>query len=553
MGFESKVLEMWNVLTPITKTRGHSIVKVSESPIYPVFKGDPRPSAYVIDLPGHMHQKGTAKTFGEWLTQEHKIIQEIFDRTNCTLVVLLLDCGTPENKTMSRKAKPNFTPKTPPDGWRAYLAEKSHVYDDTRLGALDTERPVDDTALILPGKDRLDKTPGLFEYEGYMSNKSFKALFYEIICNNLLETLSINPNRTVILRGPNRAIKLENGMISSPDENFKIQYKEADQVVGYFATLLTDYNVYVESIDGDVILALLMGCNSRLLPDISFLPASCSANDMFKNKVLVLRNQRNPKNENTVVDINMLYQSMLVRAEWFKQYHKTIDPRTDEPVYKYAARNPVLDNVVLAVLSGCNDYVLPRLLPQIGVKTIFNTYNQYFPAYPNGLTYAHVSGSEYQGCYVDGMALIRFVLCCYKTHFPAIEISINNLPFSLKSIYNALPASAKVNAPTVPRLHMMIGHVSWYMNYFARAAYRVAEHPDPMERVQGSSIWGWKVERSTTDEYGFKQAAWDENTNIEWIDELFQPKDQLGVEGKKPKMKAPRADPTKLISDQIIM
>jgi hypothetical protein len=551
MGFESEVLKIWDSLTPIAKGRPRAVQTISQWPIFPVDKRDTKPRAYVIDMPAHMHYQGKATTFGAWLTQERKIIQDVFSDLGCTLIVLLFDCGTPANKTLSRTATVGETPMTPKEGWRAHLAEKARGFDDMRVNPLDENLTIHDTDLNLPGQRKpKDAPPGLFSHEDYLGNKDFKALFYEIICANLLETLTIDPNHVVILRGPGKALKLENGEITAPDENCKFRYKEADSVVGYFATLLKDFTVYVESIDGDVLLALLMGCNSRLLGGVPSLAPSCTGNSLFTNRVILLRNQRNPAWPNTIIDINLLYTSILTRAAWFKRQNALVEPITKEPIYKYVARNPILDNVVLGLLSGRNDYVLKSLLPQIGSTTLFKTYADSFGAYPRGLTYPHVIGTKYMGCYVDAVALIRFVICCYKARSSNLKIDLNNFPLSLKNIQENLGAKYRDEAPTLARMRMLAAHLSWYMTYFSNASYHEQTYPDPMKRENGASVWGWKMERTTQDEYGFVQAAWDEEVDIEWIDKLFEPGQQINLDTKVAKLKAPRADPTKLISDQ---
>ena len=549
MGFESEVLKVWNSLVP------GSTEYLQKGPTFLPEKKRGRSRAYVVDLPSHLQTRtttafeGQALTFGDWLTQERWRIQEIFNDPSFKIAILLLDCGTPQNKTVSRYAKSGKTPLTPKEGWRAHLAEKARTFDDRKMGPLDDTSVVADIDLPLPG----EKTPGeeqLFTYNDYLTNKDFKILFYEIICANLLQELILDGGRIVVLRGPNVALRFCDRVVSAPDENCKFRYKEADSVVGYFAAILSGYDICFESVDGDVILALLMGSNSRLNRG-AIMRTVDDLDTCFKNRVYVIRGQYSPF-ANSVVDINRLYYNILLQSRAFAVTYRVVDPRTKQLTEKYVARNPILDQVLLAVLSGRNDYVLSSLLPQIAVKKLFVTYLRCFPAFPDGLTYKHITEAGYVGCYVDGTPFWRFVVSCYKTSYPTLKIDLNNLPYSLDRIREMLPEGSRAEAPTVDRIRMMVGQLSWYMTYFTNASYRVEEHPDPMERRRGRSMWGWKMERIAKDNYGFSKADWDENVDVEWIDELFEPGKQQTLKDKKPKMQPPRADPSKLISDQMM-
>ena len=554
MGFNSAVLDPWSQLAP------GAIRKLPPGPTFLPDKSTTRPRAYVVDLPGHLQirstpaYEGLATTFGDWLVQERWRINQAFEEPTFKLAIILLDCGTPANKMISRKPAAGKAPVTPREDWRVHIAAKTRMFDDTRIGPLDDNSVVTDTELVLPGTPAPPKgapplPEGVFTYSDYLKNKDFKRLFYDIICRNLLENFAMEPDHTVILRGPNTAAKLENGVQSAADVNCKFRYKEADSVVGYYATLLSDFDVYIESADGDVLLALLMGCNSRLIPDAVF-KSPADVNKCFKNRVFVIRGQW-ATYENSVVDINLLYYYFIMHGYAFAATHKVMDPKSHQLVEKYTARNPILDQVVLAVLSGDNDYVFGSLLPAIGTNTLFVTYLRCFAAFPEGLTYRHVTEAGYIGCYVDGTALWRFVLCCYHVLYPKLEFDINNLPYSLTKIREMLPDRYKENAPTVSRMRLMTGHLCWYMNYFANAAYRLEDYVDPMERRGSRSAWGWRVESVVKDEQGYNQSFWDENIDVEWIDKLIEPH-YRAIEDKKTKLRPPQADPFKLISDQMM-
>jgi hypothetical protein len=546
MGFNTAVLDMWLQLAP------GSIQKLEPGPTFLPDKSG-RARAYIVDLPGHMQirstpaHEGLATTCGDWLVHERWRINQAFEEPTFKLAIILLDCGTPANKSISRRPSSGKMPVNPKEGWRAHLAARTRSFDDSKTGPLDDNSVISDTELLLPGDP--SAAEGTFTYSDFLKNKDFKALFYEIICKNLLENFAMPPDCTVVLRGPNTAVKLQEGVLGPADVNCKFRYKEADSVVGYFAALLYDFDVYVESADGDVLLALLMGCNTRLLPNAVF-TTPAEVNKCFKNRVFVIRNQW-AKYANTVVDINLLYYYFIMQSRAFTSLHKVMDPKSHRLVEKYAARNPILDQVVLAVLSGSNDYVFGSLMPQIGVNTLFVTYLRCFAAFPEGLTYRHVTETGYIGCYVDGTALWRFVVCCYKVLYPVLDIDINNLPYSAEKIREKLSDKFKEDAPTVSRIRMLVGHISWYMNYFANASYRQETHVDPMDRRGNRSAWGWRMENTVKDDCGYSKSYWDENINVEWIEELFEPRHR-NINEKKAKLQPPRADPSKLISDQML-
>lgn len=448
-----------------------------------------RTSPFTLSVDGVL-----AHTFGDWLDQARARIENYLKDISVQRVVLMLDSYSDPAKRYLRdkknqpkvnsegivikKASP--VPETPPEGFRQFLIRESRRYHDLQKNSLPESPDGDlrDIDIVLPG----DWPGSQYNFASYLSNSEFKNHFFiPLVCRNLHIGLRVPYGKEVLIRGPNTALLVRSdGPVAGqlPNE-LRVPIGEPDCMVGYWMKVWPECDYLVDSEDGDVLTNLLLTSSLRQRPRHSQAEV-LKPEEIFKNRVTLMRNQwdrTHPKN--MVIDINRLWTDMF-------QHSSAMNSANIAQL-----RNPIADQVLLAYLSGNNDFIDGGLLPKIGPVRIFTTYLNYLKAFPNGLTLPHLTNGRYTGFFVDMAALCAFVIYAHKTIYANIELDHTDAEKSFATIRKQM---AKLDIPRVPDIktvRQLAVQLTWTLNYYANGCYGTAI-PRSFERINKLSKYGWE-------------------------------------------------------------
>lgn len=431
-----------------------------------------------------------ANTFGDWLDQTRYRIQHLLQTSH--RVVVLFGCYSDPSKRYLRdkalqpkvdkdgneKPPTKAAPKTPPEGFRQFLITESRRYHDTMKNILPerAEGDIDDINIVLPGT-----WPGSqYTFYEYLNNPEFKNHFFmPLVCRNLHIGLQIAHGKEVLIRGPSTALLMRAaGPVTPLPKELGIPMGEPDAIIGYWMSVWPEDDFLVDSEDGDTLTNLLLTSSLRQKPNQS-LESVLKPDHIFRNQVLLARNQWDKRYSNTIVDINQL---------WIEIYMRASALYTGLGV---KLRNPVADQVVLAYLAGKHDYVDASLLPKIGTVGLFTTYLRFIYAWPNGLTLQHLTHGEYTGFFVDAPALCAFIIYCYQNLYKNLKLDHTNPEEAFELIGARLAEIDIRNPPTIHTVQQLALHITWSLNYYASGCYGAAV-PRSFERSNKKAKYGWR-------------------------------------------------------------
>lgn len=541
MGFNSDVIsKAWRETMP------DAFKTTTETPYMAL--PNPRPSrnrTWISDQASWLYflsspfSNTAAKTFGDWLDQARARITHYLKDLSVHRIVIMLDCYSdpakrylrrrdnsekrdPEGKVI-RKAKP--VPLTPPNGFRQFLIAESERYHDNLEQSLPRTADGDlrDIDIVLPGT-----WPGSqFAFTNYLDNGDFKNHFFiPLVCRNLHIGLQVPYGKEVLFRGPNTAWLARNtGLVEPIPAPMKAQFGEPDAFVGYWMTLWPEDDFLVESSDGDVLTSLLLTSSLRQKPNHSG-KAVLEQDHIFKNQVTLMRNQWDANRANTVIDINRLWLDMFQQCSALNCENLA------------QIRNPIADQVVLAYLSGDNDFIDSTLLPKIGTISLFECYYVYILAWPTGLVLPHIVDGRYVGFHVDITALSSFIICCYQLVYKKLPLDHSDPEASLQLIRSRLAEVDIYTGPRMETVRELAVQLSWTLNYYSNGCYGVPV-PRSTERSKGRSKYGWIKDPATGD------IVPTSDVDTRWLLDIthpgWRPKDSSLSPGPSP-FRAPKPD-----------
>lgn len=588
MGGESAVItSFWASLMP------DSVSYVAESPAFVIPNAPPgRKKVWLCDIPGWLMSRssptlqGRAYTFGDWLNHCRAKLELYFKDIEVETVVAFLDIrsdpakGVLRQKDDSASEKPSV-PLTPANGWESYLIEQSRQYHDHAASFVHQETfpPLE---ILLPGED--DNSQGKFCFTDYMANREFKyGFFVPFICKYLLKDFVIGAGKTVILRGKNTALGFRDGVVFELSEDLVIPYTEADCIIGKYAALFKQHTVYVDSPDFDVVSNCLLTADLRLLKrafetriDLEPNPAlrenstvtrgandgSTNKFDIFTNQVYVVRGQwptrrpgsaaakapgKNGKTNangaedtdakstgtNTVVDINQLFLGIHAMAADLRK------------TYNVKIRNPVGDQVLLAMLCGRNDYIDKSLLPGIASAAMFNGYFGYCRYFPSGLVTNHMQDGRFVGYNVDVVALSMFVRAAYVSRFRELSKTVlfSNAVDDFRAIGVQLARGKATCRPDIAIIRQLAVTCTWTLNWYSICCYDQTPS-ESTQRVAGRSQFGWTWHQTPLSNK--QEVVQTSDVSIDWLLALTNPEyrpecaTNPALVKAKPKLQAPR-------------
>lgn len=585
MGGDSAVItSFWAALMP------DSVSYVAESPAFVIPNAPPgRKKVWLCDLPGWLMSRssptlqGRAYTFGDWLNHCRAKLEFYFKDIEVETVVAFLDVRSDPAKGILRQkdsdgSETPSVPITPPNGWETYLIEQSRQYHDHAASFVHQETfpPLE---ILLPGED--DNSQGKFSFTNYMANRDFKyGFFVPFICKHLLKDFVIGAGKTVILRGKNTALGFRDGAVFDLPEDLVIPYTEADCIIGKYAAIFKQHTVYVDSPDFDVVSNCLLTADLRLLKrafetriDLEPNPAlrenstvtrgandgSTNKYDIFTNQVYVVRGQwptRRPgpaapkaqgkanskgaedtddkaAGKNTVVDINQLFLGIHAMAADLRK------------TYNVKIRNPVGDQVLIAMLCGRNDYIDKSLLPGIGSAAMFNGYFGYCRYFPSGLVTNHMRDGRFVGYNVDVVALSLFVRAAYASRSKELgkAVKFSNAVDDFHAIGVQIARNKAIARPNIDTMRQIAVTATWTLDWYSRCCYDQTPS-ESTERVAGRSKFGWTWRQVPLSNR--QEVVQTSDVSIDWLLKLTHPEyrpecsTNPGLTKPKPKLQAPR-------------
>jgi len=495
-------------------------------------RADSRKHIILIDGPSYLQRRssslmdGYALTVGQLVNQIQAKVQHYLLDSAVEAVLFLFDCGTPKNKTIFRKEKVGQTPETPfadrsmaatatlqqgMAAWAAKLLRDIVPFDDARADDLTMKIAASELDFQLPldrkeVKSRQEANPAYvaYSYEDCLSNKAFKRLLYDIVARHLLRSLIVPDGKWALVRAPEYAELREGTEQKQPRAELLRQYEEADAILGYFAGLFLDHDVYVDSADGDAVSCLVLGSWARL---------RAATNDKeplhagsFVNNVYVLQNQWASNYGNRLVDINRLF----VKANLLLSVYK-------RPEYGVHWKSPIVSLFAIIMMCGSNDYYNDRVMPDISTDTLFKTLLLHSSAFGNTFLQPHLDReSGYHHIVVNPDAFARLFVCCYRQRYNDTTLPVTDLKAALAELKKWDRAALRDKLPTEDQVYVAAANLSWALSYFSASSYR-CKPPDPFEQYEGLSIWGYTLERSGPNEYGHAKAAQASKVHVKYL------------------------------------
>lgn len=321
-------------------------------------------------------------------------------------------------------------------------------------------------------------------------------------------------------------------------ENWLAHFDEADAAVGFWAFGLWLYDVFVNSADGDVFLALLLSSYMRLhldehagyRPDVQIARKPVHAsfinevfwirNDTLGKRVINAAGQEVWEEHGYTVDINRC--CLAIWRYWYKMLTKrspldfsasrrtpSLSKEKEREIVREVLEGAIESFVVMCCLCG-NDYVQP--LP-FGPQIIFSAY---FERTRCILVHAKrgrrgdgtsedtqselpPTRNECKSIRVDADALNRFVFDIYY-HKYASTTKRENLKQMLVALF---PHDTEKQFPNDEQLKILYGNLKWCIRNWINSAFggHTIFLPDPLKNVafdDRRAKYGWILDASDT-------------------------------------------------------
>jgi hypothetical protein len=436
------------------------------------------------------------------------------------LVLFLFDRSTPPAKTVSRRQGDN-TPKTPYElladnfvgtqeqraaaAWRIQLSRNSDTSDRSglRMSASDTS---DSRHYRLPPRHR-STPPGEkrteYSYEECMENKHFKKWLSKELVRVMLDLIKLRADSTMIVSGPGLCIgKTGDQPWSTPDAMFRYGYMEVDNAVGYFSHVLAhDYDVDIESEDGDCVITSLLAAHLRISGNTHSI---MELDKPFLNRVRLIRNQWASRSVVSILDINNLYITL--------QYaHTALSEKNSVHI-----ENPIGNFALIAFAGGC-DYVSGSVLPGVGKTNLIKTYLTEFPSFAQRLVSNHILKPF--AVTIDMEAFSRYVALCFR-NAPGKEkfdLPIDDIERCLHMLRETDTRNKGSPYPHVEDVRVFATNIAWTLTYFASGSVMTASVPDCSERIQNLPLYGYSKMADETNAHGFDIVEHSEDSNARYL------------------------------------
>jgi len=514
MGFETKALEeLEELLGP------GWYAKLSTEPVLKPVPGGKRKRVVIMDCPALLFLR-TSKVLLGYAQTNRDLVQQLRSRVEAYLmqpdivgVIVLFDCKAVPVKSISRHGTGGSTAETPfhdPSmaatatleqsmaAWAEYLSRSMQPTDDARStnlaepvphSPLDWELGPDDK--VIKERQAADPSYAVKSHKQRLENKGFKYLEYTVCGENLLSSgLEVPEGKWVLVRAPNYTALREGDVFTAAKPELCVPFDEADAVVGYYAGLLRDFDIDVDSIDGDVIMVLLMGSWRRLKaqpnPNVPF------STESFYNRVRVLRSQWHSFANSSVL-INEMFLGLQTVFGVLRNHGIQWE-------------NPVISAAALMMLCGGNDYVDSAMLPDLGTATLFRAFFQECRAFGDQFIKSHLDPVHgMQAIVVNPVAFARFVICAYRVRYGDSNLPVEQPERAFAMLRQQNRKKLESNPPTLDSINVLCANLTWTLNKFAAPSYN-RETPDPFLQHAGRSVFGYVLPTLETDSHGHAKA-----------------------------------------------
>jgi len=358
------------------------------------------------------------------------------------------------------------------------------------------------------------------KYIDCLSNKHFKRMMYSYVCEGLANELKPSNGKWVIIGGPNYYVFLDHEGQKPVPAGLDFQYEEVDFCVGYWAShLCTQYNVDIESDDGDSVLSLLESTDQRIyiLKEILSNPSHIPPEKelfpmMFYNCVRIIRN-RWRKSPGSVIDINRMYGSI----------YKTIIALCKTDNCDIRLVNPIGIFALLARVGGGSDYLNEKTLYRVGPATVFKCFFQNFKLLSEGMISDHVTRPEIVTINHEKFAL--FVMLLWQSALPQhLKLRLTDIHTFVDVLNQRTRAMNEFPIIDVRDIVTYFANLCWVTTYSVTSSYRDISYPHEFEGSHnGGSAYGF-VRESTEkhgyeegNEFGHHEVSFAKNTNISFL------------------------------------
>lgn len=489
--------------------------------------GTSKPICVVIDAAGWLfktfsyNNSRPARTIGDLADVQIEKLNLYLKNPAVTCVMFLFDRKTPNIKTVSRRPD-DSTPETPfhllaggftgneeqkaAAAWRIKLSQNRDATDRGGLRLSGASITSSRSFLLPPLKRSLPQQQSdsagtkrtEFAYEECLKNRHFKRWLSKELSSLILDTIEVPEGKSLIISGPDMCIQKSDDQMITPDEKFRYSYMEVDNSVGYWAAVLAeDYDVDIDSEDGDTVITGLLGCHLRMRPDHSVM----GTDRAFINRLRLLRNQWAGERITSVIDINNLYTTL--------QYmHCALGMQHNITVH-----NPIGNYALLAFAGGC-DYVDGGMLIGVSKTVLLKTYFTYFPLFAQTLVSSHIDNPSQVTVNMDAFA--RLILCCYRNvrGKGKLGIPVDNLADGCRMLRENDARAAGRPYPTPASVRVLAGNICWTLTYFASGSVKLARIPDGLTLMNGLPVYGYTSVAKDDNIYGFNIVDHADDANV---------------------------------------
>lgn len=424
-------------------------------------------------------------------------------------VLFRYDLKTPPMKSVTRRPD-SGTPETPyhllsagfsgseqqraAAAWRVRLSRDQDTSDSDGLRT--SSRTVNDAGnfKLPPNKTEVSRNGTEAEkrtnytYEDCLKNSHFKRWIIKELARLILDMIEIPARKSLIIIGPEICAEKTEAGIAEPSDAYLYQYMEMDNSVGYFAAAHAEqYDIDIDSEDGDTVITALLGSHLRMRPGSDV--KHCG--EAFINGVRLLRNQWVGNRETTIIDINNLYFTLQYAHAALAKTHKVV------------IENPIGNYALIAFLGGC-DYVLPSMLQGVSKTVLLNTYFTYFPVFAQKLASDHIAKPS--SVTVDPDSFARLICCCYRNvrGKTKLDLPVDDLVRTCQILHESDTRKADASPyPTVPSVRALLGNVAWTLTYFVSGSVRTALLPDGLTKLYHQPLYGYIRTANDASTHGF--------------------------------------------------
>ena len=495
--------------------------------------GTTKPVCVVIDAAGWLFKTYSfsnnrpAKTIGDLADVQIEKLNLYLKNPAVASVLFLFDRKTPYIKTVSRR-QDDSTPETPfhlvasgftgneeqraAAAWRILLSQNRDATDRDGLRLSGTGTTSTRSFVLPPTKSTLSQqgpnAAGVdaagakrteFAYEECLKNRHFKRWLSKELSSLILDAIEVPEGKSLIVSGPDMCVQKSNGQIDKPGEKYRYSYMEVDNAVGYWASVLAEeYDVDIDSEDGDCVITGLLGCHLRMRPGHSVM----GTDRAFINRLRLLRNQwTGQRSQTTVIDINNLYTALQYAHCALGKQHNIV------------VHNPIGNYALLAFAGGC-DYVDGGMLQGVSKTVLLKTYFTYFPLFAQTLVSSHIDNPSQVTVNMDAFA--RLILCCYQNvrGKGKLGIPVDNLTEGCRILRENDNRTSGRPYPTPASVRVLAGNICWTLTYFASGSVRTARLPDGLTQVGGLPVYGYTSTATDANSYGFNIVDHAEDANV---------------------------------------